>query len=94
MQKNALAKATDVNQIPLSFRKLKDKYTALCGDQYSKLTSAFAPYMNDVILDSVARLGSVTGGVTGNFISGKVKSVNMDRYYFLVGPENYQTSEE
>lgn len=80
--KSTLAKAIDMEQIPLTFRKLKDKFRPLAEDEYTQLACAFAPFMNDAILDIVARQGSGTG------------SVNMHRYYFLVGPADYHTSEQ
>lgn len=74
--KSSLAKAINIDNIPLMFRQLKDKFLPLAEEEFSQIKTAFAPYMNDSILDIVARQGSGTG------------SVNMERFYFLVGPEN------
>ena len=43
-----------------------------------EISTVFRPYVDDAILDVAQRIGAGTG------------SVNMQRYYLLVGPENYQ----
>lgn len=75
--KSALAKAIDISADPLRFRHISEKFTTLTADLKIELQQVFAPYMDDTILDVVERTNAGTG------------SVNMQRYYFLVGPKNY-----
>lgn len=78
LSKSALAKAVDVSPKRLRFRALPEKFAPLDKLEKRMLSEAFAPYMDDHIHDVVARLNAGTG------------SVNMSRYYFLVGPEHYR----
>ncbi|CAB9493754.1 DUF2252 family protein [Alteromonas macleodii] len=72
--KSALAKAVSFNGTRLGFKPNSDKFETLSEGEYKTLHEAFAPYMDDSIVDIVKRLNAGTG------------SVNMARYYFLVGP--------
>ena len=80
--KSSLAKAVDVDAAMLRFRDRADKFQRLNTDTYQQLEQAFAPYMDDAVLDIVARLDAGTG------------SVNMGRYYLLVGPADYQGQQD
>lgn len=80
--KSSLAKAVDVDAEALRFRDRADKFKRLNADEYAALEQAFAPYMDDQVLDIVARLDAGTG------------SVNMSRYYLLVGPADYQGQQD
>ncbi len=73
--KSTLAKAVDLRQKPLQFIERPERFRRLAALESSRLRKAFAPYMSDSILDIVERLNAGTG------------SVNMKRYYVLVGPE-------
>ncbi|TDO95765.1 DUF2252 family protein [Marinomonas balearica] len=78
LTKSSLAKAVDLT-VDLSeqsprFRDISDRFSRIEGAEYRELEKAFAPYVDDSILDIVVRLGAGTG------------SVNMTRYYLLVGP--------
>ncbi|WP_315982954.1 DUF2252 family protein [Aliamphritea spongicola] len=66
----------------LRFRDRADKFQRLSAETYQTLEQAFAPYMDDAVLNIVARLDAGTG------------SVNMGRYYFLVGPADYQGQQD
>lgn len=72
--KSSLAKAVDLQQSPLRFRDRTERFRRLDAREYHAVQHAFSPYVDDRILDIVARLGAGTG------------SVNMERYYLLVGP--------
>ena len=72
--KSALAKAVSFNGTTLGFKPNNEKFETLSEGEYKTLHEAFAPYMDDSIVDIVKRLNAGTG------------SVNMARYYFLVGP--------
>ena len=72
--KSALAKAVYMSDDGLRFLCKTEKFTPLAKHYYRELETAFAPYMDDEILDIVQRNNAGTG------------SVNMERYYFLVGP--------
>jgi len=72
--KSALAKAVHFDGETLAFKTNEDKYSKLDEQAYAELLFAFAPYMDDAVVDIVKRHNAGTG------------SVNMDRYYFLVGP--------
>ncbi len=80
--KSSLAKAVDVDADRLCFRDRADKFQRLNDTGYEALEQAFAPYMDDQVLDIVARLDAGTG------------SVNMGRYYLLVGPADYQGQQD
>lgn len=72
--KSALAKAVFFNNKTLGFKPDNEKFATLSEKEYKTLHKAFAPYMDDTVVDIVKRLNAGTG------------SVNMARYYFLVGP--------
>ncbi|MER2490477.1 DUF2252 family protein [Catenovulum sediminis] len=72
--KSSLAKAVDLTQETLGFRDNPERFKRLSRQQYQAAEKAFAPYVDDNIIDIVQRLGAGTG------------SVNMQRYYLLVGP--------
>lgn len=74
--KSSLAKAVDLHQTPLQFRSLTERFEPLSESEYNAVKQQFAPYVDDQILDIVTRLGAGTG------------SVNMQRYYLLVGPDH------
>ncbi len=79
--KSALAKAVQLQGDTLAFKRNSEKFTKLSGQEYSALLTAFAPYMDDAVVDIVKRLNAGTG------------SVNMNRYYFLVGPSKPHNAE-
>lgn len=72
--KSALAKAVFMDKDGLRFIRKTDKFTPLAPHFYKEVEHAFAPYMDDDIIDIVQRNNAGTG------------SVNMARFYFLVGP--------
>lgn len=72
--KSALAKAVECNEDGLSFKANRSKFVPLPNDRYQALYHAFSPYMDDSVVDIVQRINAGTG------------SVNLARYYFLVGP--------
>ncbi|WP_395338314.1 DUF2252 family protein [Ningiella sp. W23] len=74
LSKSSLAKAVDVYAFPLRFKQGVDKYCRT-GFDADEIKNAFSPYFFDHILDVVMRKQSGTG------------SINMDRYYVLIGPE-------
>ena len=49
LRKSSLAKAIDVDQQPLKFRQIKDKFLPLAEEEYKQISTAFAPYMNDKV---------------------------------------------
>ncbi len=72
--KSALAKAVYMADEGLQFIHNTDKFSPLAAHHYKEIASAFAPYMDDEIIDIVVRNNAGTG------------SVNLERFYFLVGP--------
>lgn len=80
--KSALAKAIDLTATGPVFKENPERFQILEESQKRDVTKAFEPYMDDAVLDVVLRLNAGTG------------SVNMQRYYFLVGPDNYQGRED
>lgn len=78
--KSALAKAINLSSGSPRLSRIKDRQKSVNSQLHLDLSCQFAPYMDDAILDVVERIGAGTG------------SVNMSRYYFLVGPENYSGS--
>ncbi|WP_334018346.1 DUF2252 family protein [Alteromonas sp. S015] len=78
--KSALAKAVHFNGETLEFKSNSEKYSPLSTQKYTTLLEAFSPYMDDAVVDIVKRLDAGTG------------SVNMPRYYFLVGPSKPHSS--
>ena len=79
--KSALARAVTFNDDPLTFKANRGKFTPLNAKEYQELYNAFAPFMDDTVVDIVKRENAGTG------------SVNMDRFYFLVGPRKPHTAE-
>ncbi len=77
--KSSLAKAVDITKSPLYFKTLPERFKRLDDAEYRAIDQAFRPYVDDEILDIVQRLGAGTG------------SVNMSRYYLLVGPQSDDT---
>ena len=75
LTKSSLAKAVNLDVRPLVFLNLPEKYQTLDAATYRTIEKEFAPYVDDHILDIVERVGAGTG------------SVNMKRFYLLVGPE-------
>nr|WP_256504493.1 DUF2252 family protein [Gilvimarinus xylanilyticus] len=73
-RKSSLAKAVDLTLVPLKFRNRPGRYKRLDAATVSHIIHTFAPYVDDQILDVVQRQDAGTG------------SVNMARYYLLVGP--------
>lgn len=82
LTKSALAKSVDLTTSPPAFLNNTEKFRVLPKARYRALLNAFEPYMDDAVLDIVERLGAGTG------------SVNMQRYYFLVGPKDMETQED
>lgn len=76
LHKSALAKAIDLTHTEFKFVERSDKYQKLDDALYQELQTVFSPYVDDTIHDIVLRLNAGTG------------SVNMDRYYLLVGPKH------
>lgn len=72
--KSALAKAVFMADEGLQFIRNTDKFSPLAAHHYNDIATAFAPYMDDEIIDIVVRNNAGTG------------SVNLERFYFLVGP--------
>ncbi|WP_051007343.1 hypothetical protein [Alteromonas macleodii] len=64
----------------MGFKANIEKFSTLSPQEYATLLDAFAPYMDDAVVDIVKRLDASTG------------SVNMARYYFLVGPAKLHNS--
>lgn len=79
--KSALAKAIDLTDDGICFANLPEKFAKLNDADYQSLHSQFRPYVDDDIHDIVARLNAGTG------------SVNMGRYYLLVGPKTSPQSQ-
>ncbi|MFC3230077.1 DUF2252 family protein [Marinibaculum pumilum] len=81
-RKSALGKAVEITADGLRFRDRPDRYRRLDAATGSKVRAAFRPYVDDAVLDVVARLDAGTG------------SVGMERYYLLVGPEDFAGPED
>lgn len=80
--KSALAKLIKIlPQGPL-FDFSSSKLHAVSPELKAEIQTVFRPYVDDEILDVAQRLGAGTG------------SVNMKRYYLLVGPKHYRASED
>ena len=73
--KSSLGKAVELTSEGPRFRDRPERFKRLDAATYSEVKKMFRPYVDDSILDIVLRLGAGTG------------SVNMDRYYLLVGPD-------
>lgn len=74
LRKSTLAKVADLSARPLTFKQDPLKFTRLNQELYSEVEFEFRPFVSDDILDIVTRQGAGTG------------SLNMQRYYLLVGP--------
>lgn len=79
--KSSLGKAVEIKGSGLCFRE-RDRYRRLDDETRAAVHDAFRPYVDDDVLDIVQRLGQGTG------------SLNMPRYYLLVGPAGASTSAE
>ena len=80
LTKSALAKAIDYSGEKLVFKTLPKKFVRLTKALYADVKQIMSPYVDDHILDIVQRIGSGTG------------SINMQRYYLLVGPKHIDVS--
>lgn len=74
LTKSALAKATHWTDNDISFADNAAKFAAVSPTERHDLIHHFEPFFDDTVLDVIERLDAGTG------------SVNMKRYYFLVGP--------
>lgn len=81
-EKSTLGKAVEIGPKGPRFWNRPGRFKRLNAATARSIKSAFRPYVDDSILDIVARLGAGTG------------SVNIDRYYLLVGPEELATVED
>lgn len=79
--KSQLAKSIVYQNGGVSFKTRADKFEPLEAKEQETLKEAFAPYMDDHVHQVVRRLNAGTG------------SVNMDRFYFLVGPGDISSAE-
>ena len=75
-QKSALTKAIDIDGNNIKFADNPEKFAKLSAVRYQAIIEQFSPYVDDYIHDVVIRLNAGTG------------SVNMGRYYLLVGPKD------
>ncbi|WP_299977494.1 DUF2252 family protein [uncultured Pseudoteredinibacter sp.] len=75
-RKSAIAKSVDLGASPLHFALRPDRFETLSPEEYDSIHYDLSPFVDDFILDIVKRLNAGTG------------SVNMDRYYLLVGPKD------
>ncbi|XOV79822.1 MAG: DUF2252 family protein [Aestuariibacter sp.] len=85
LSKSALAKAIEWQEQKKSgpaFKQNPQKFRTLPDNVEADLLETFAPYVNDSIIALTERLGAGTG------------SVNMQRFYLLVGPQNIQSDQE
>jgi uncharacterized protein (DUF2252 family) len=80
--KSSLAKEVDIEKNPLKFHSRPERFRRLNKVEYKSIAHTFEPYVDDHILDIVERLNAGTG------------SVNMGRYYLLVGPKKYQGKQD
>ena len=80
--KSTLGKAVTLTEEGLRFQDRPGRYRRLDAATTATIQSAFRPYVDDDILDIVERLGAGTG------------SVNVERYYLLVGPSGASTYAE
>lgn len=77
--KSALAKAVQMRDDGLAFRRNPEKYSPLATHYYTRVYDAFSPYMDEDVIDIVERNQAGTG------------SNNLSRFYFLVGPAKPHT---
>lgn len=80
--KSALAKATTVSPNGPMFIDNPNKFRHVPKKLSADIANTFAPYVNDSILAITERLGAGTG------------SVNMQRFYLLVGPGNFASEQD
>lgn len=80
--KSTLAKEVCIDEGRLVFRDRPDRFARLEPGRADAVRYAFRPYVDDAILDLVQRLGAGTG------------SVDLDRFYLLVGPEDFAGRED
>lgn len=80
--KSALAKSIDLNDLHPKFDLTQNKFKALDEPLFNEIHEVFSPYVDDLILDVTKRLGAGTG------------SVNMERFYLLVGPQDFFGEED
>lgn len=80
--KSSLGKAVEITMSGVRFRDRPDRYRWLDDNEKKSVYDAFRPYVDDEILDIVGRIGAGTG------------SVNVKRYYLLVGPTGASTLSE
>lgn len=71
-----IARSVDMLDHPMSFKHLPERYQRLEESEYREIEACLAPYVDDQILDIVARVGAGTG------------SNHLCRYYLLVGPSS------
>ena len=76
--KSSLGKAVEYASGRPGFRNRPDRYKRLQVARANAVCTAFRPYVYDAVLDIVQRVGAGTG------------SVNVARYYLLVGPDDFQ----
>lgn len=81
-EKSALAKLIHHPEATPAFDFTSDKLTSVTDKLASEIKATFRPYVDDDILDIAQRVGAGTG------------SVNMQRYYLLVGPRHYQSPDD
>lgn len=81
-RKSTLAKVADLAARPLTFKQDPVKFSRLSPELYKEVEFIFRPYVSDDILDIVTRQGAGTG------------SLNMQRYYLLVGPKNISSDDD
>ncbi|GGB53555.1 hypothetical protein GCM10011316_26980 [Roseibium aquae] len=74
-EKSSVGKLTVATDTGFRFKKAQGKLAAVEPDMAAELRFVFRPYLDDTILDVAQRLGAGTG------------SLNVERYYFLVGPD-------
>ncbi|MDF3126010.1 DUF2252 family protein [Rheinheimera sp. 1928-s] len=82
LRKSTLAKVADLSARPLTFKQDPVKFSRLSPELYQEVEFTFRPYVSDDILDIVTRQGAGTG------------SLNMQRYYLLVGPKDIHSEED
>lgn len=82
LRKSTLAKSVDLSARPLCFKQDSAKFIRLPSELYNEVESGFRPYVSDDILDIVTRQGAGTG------------SLNMQRYYLLVGPKHIHSEQD
>lgn len=79
LTKSALAKAVQMRDDGLAFRRNPEKYSPLASHYFTRVFDAFSPYMDEDVIDIVERNQAGTG------------SNNLSRFYFLVGPAKPHT---